>query len=109
LRDATREAIRDLDSLKLVKPEQSSKVTVLKYELTEALAKDHQSFAKQARSISKQAKQASAQHRGELMQMKKTAAEASLNLRVARTRLPTRKARAEQPHPVNRPNRRVDE
>ena len=91
LRDATREAAQDLDNLKIVTPQQSAGLAMLKHELRKSLAKDHESIASEARSTWTQAKQSSARHRAELMQMKITAHEAAASLSVARTqRRPTK-------------------
>ena len=73
LRDANRKAAEDLENLKLVKPEYSPGVAVLRFELRKSLAKAYKWIAKEAYSRSRQAKQSSARHRRELAQIKKIA------------------------------------
>jgi hypothetical protein len=84
--DATREAAKDLENLKIINPERSPEVAALRYELRKWMAKDHNWIAKEARSISKQAKQSSARHREELAGIKKAAQEAAAHVSVARNR-----------------------
>jgi hypothetical protein len=77
LTEATRQAVRNLDNLVLIKPEQSPEIARLRWELDLFLPKNHARVAAEARSASCQAKESSRRHRIELTKMKKVAHEAA--------------------------------
>jgi len=77
LREAAQKAARDLETLKLSQAETSGGVTNLRRELQGLLIQTHKRFVSDAKSIGHQAKVSSARHKGELVEMKKTAREAA--------------------------------
>jgi hypothetical protein len=86
LRDALRQATRDLDSLKLKSADGTPQVSRLRRELRSAILKDYARFAKEARRLSARAKQSSAQHSPDLKQIKKVANQAAAQLTARRHR-----------------------
>jgi hypothetical protein len=86
LRDALRQATRDLDGLKLKRADETPQVSRLRRELRSAILKDYTRFAKQARRLSARAKQSSAQHSRDLKQIKKVANQAAAQLTARRHR-----------------------
>jgi len=86
LRDALRQATRDLDSLKLKSADETPQVSGLRRELRSAVLKDYARFAKEARRLSARAKQSSAQRSRDLKQIKKVAHQAAAQLTARRHR-----------------------
>ncbi len=80
LREALRQATRNLDSLKLKKADETPEVSRLRRELRSAILKDYTRFAKEARRLSARAKQSSAQHSRELKEIKKVASQTATQL-----------------------------
>jgi len=79
LREALRQATRDLDSLKLKKTDETPELSQLRRELRSAILKDYARFAKEARRMSALAKQSSAQHSRDLKEIKKVGTEPRRN------------------------------
>ena len=80
LREATRNAARDMRNLKLIKPDQNPQIQRLQSELDGLLMKHCTRVAEAARSASSQAKASSRQHRLDLREMKDFAKEAAENI-----------------------------
>jgi len=88
MREAIRQAERDLDSVKLKTAEETPGVDRLRGELHASVLKDRTRFAKDARCLSARAKKLSAQHTRESAQMKKRSKDAADLLTAERKRYP---------------------
>jgi hypothetical protein len=86
LRDAMRQATRDLETLKTLKSDEAPKVTQLLKEMRSVLFKDCARVAKEARSESSKARNSSARHVIDLAEIKKRARRAAELLQQAKLR-----------------------
>jgi capsule polysaccharide export protein KpsE/RkpR len=86
LRDAIRQATRDLETLKTIKTDEAPKVRQLLKEMRSALFKDCGRVAKEARSESSKARNSSAQHVIDLVEIKRRARRAAELLQQAKLR-----------------------